>query len=105
MKFKPLHNYIVIKVLSDEEIIKLEEGDKKDFGIILNKEIEDKKGKILYGVIYDTGPGKLENGNRLPLSVVKGQLVAFSEYDSYEMIIQNQTYYIMRDEFVFTILE
>ncbi len=52
----------------------------------------------MQGTVVATGPGLLlENGERAPVVVKKGDVVVYGKYAGSEIEIKNQTHVIMRE--------
>lgn len=69
MSFKPLADRVLIKVLEGEE--------KTKSGIVIPDTAKEKpeKGKVLA-----VGPGKMDNGQKVPMEVKVGDVVYFAKY-------------------------
>ena len=75
MKFRPLHDRVVVRRIEGEE--------KTKGGIIIPDTAKEKpqEGKVL-----SIGPGRVDdNGNRVPLDVAEGDVVIFSKYGGTEV--------------------
>ena len=84
---KPLGDRIVVKPSKEEEVTR--------GGIVLP---DTAKKRPREGEVIAVGPGKvLENGERAPLEVKKGDVVIYSEYGGTEVTIDG-TDYIILDE-------
>tara|TARA_X000000368_G_C22529275_1_gene492729 strand:+ start:120 stop:410 length:291 start_codon:yes stop_codon:yes gene_type:complete len=87
MAVKPLEDRILIKPLEQET--------QTASGIYLP---ESAKEKPMQGEVVATGPGKLlENGERVQLSVKKGDLVVFGKYSGTEIEIKGDAHLIVRE--------
>ena len=87
MKFKPLHDKILVKRLADEE--------KSKGGIIIPDTAKEKPSE---GEIVAVGPGTLnKEGKRNPIDVKVGDKVLFSKYSGDEVKIDGQEYSIMKE--------
>ena len=94
MKFKPLHDRILVKRLEDEE---------KSKGCIIIPDTA--KEKPSEGEIDAVGPGALNNeGKRNPIDVKVGDKVLFSKYSGDEVKIDEQDLIIIKEEDVIGIL-
>ena len=94
MKFKPLHNRVVIEPLDREE--------KTAGGIIVPDTAQEKpmRGKVLA-----TGPGaRDEDGALLPMELKKGDKVLYGKYSGTEVKIDNTEVLIMREGDVMGVL-
>ena len=96
MNIKPLADRVVIEPISVEE--------KTKTGIILPETADKEEPE--QGRVIAVGPGKLlDNGQRQPLEVKKGDLVLFTKYGPNEVKIDDKEYLIAREEDILAILE
>lgn len=94
-KIEPLDDRVVVKALEEE--------GKTAGGIFLP---ETAKEKPQQGKIIAVGPGKvLENGERPPLSVKKGDLVLFAKYGGTEVEVDGDELLIMRESDLLAVIE
>ena len=94
MKFKPLHDRILVK--------RLEDNEKTKGGIIIPDTVKEKPSE---GEIVAVGPGSLNtNGKRNPIDVKVGDKVLFSKYSGDEVKIDGQDLIIIKEEDVIGIL-
>jgi len=94
-KIEPLDDRVVVKPLEQE--------GKTAGGIFLP---ETAKEKPQQGKIIATGPGKvLENGDRAPLSVKKGDLVLFAKYGGTEVEVEGEELLIIRESDLLAVIE
>ncbi len=94
MRFKPLHDRVVIEPLDREE--------KTAGGIIVPDTAQEKpmRGKVLV-----TGPGaRGEDGALVPMDVKKGDNVLYGKYSGTEVKIDDKEVVIMRESDVMGIL-
>jgi chaperonin GroES len=95
MKVRPLHDRVIVK--------RIEEEDKTKGGIIIP---DTAKEKPIEGKIVAAGNGKiLENGNKVPLEVKKGDRVLFGKYAGTEIKIDGEEHLIMREDDIIAIVE
>ena len=90
MKFRPLHDRVLIKVLDSEE--------KTAGGIIIPDTAKEKPKK---GKIIAAGNGKKDE----PLTVKAGDTVLYGQYSGTEIKIDGGDYLIMRESDIFAIVE
>ena len=92
----PLGDRIVVKPAGKE-------GEKKlASGIIIPEAVN--KDKPTKGTVVAVGPGKYEDGKRVPLQVKAGDVVLFSAYGYDEVKIEGQEYYILAESNVLGIV-
>jgi chaperonin GroES len=95
MKFRPLHDRILVERVESEE--------KTSGGIILP---DTAKEKPQQGKVIAVGPGKRgEDGKPQPLDVKEGDTILFGKYSGTEVKIEGQDYLIMREEDVLGLVE
>ena len=95
MKFRPLHDRVVVK--------RIEEEQKTKGGIIIP---DTAKEKPMQGEILAVGPGaRNEKGDLIPLGVQVGDRVLFGKYSGNEVKIDGEDYLILREEDVLAVLE
>ncbi len=95
MKFRPLHDRVIVK--------RVEEEDKTSGGIIIPDAAKEKpqQGKVLA-----VGKGKiLENGKVSPLIVKKGDRVLFGKYAGTDIKIDGEEHLIMREDDILAIIK
>jgi chaperonin GroES len=87
MKFRPLHDRVVVKRIDSEE--------KTKGGIIIPDTAKEKPQE---GEIVAVGPGaRDENGKLQPLDVKKGDRVLFGKWSGTEVKIDGQDLLIMKE--------
>ena len=95
MKLKPLGDRIVVKVLTQEE--------KTRGGIVIPDTAKEKPQE---GEVLAIGSGRvLENGQKLPLEVKKGDKILFSKYGGTEVKIEGEDLLILSERDILAILE
>ncbi len=95
MKFRPLHDRILVK--------RVEEEERTRGGIVIP---DSAKEKPIEGEIVSIGVGKVdEEGKVRPLDVKKGDRVLFGKYSGTEIKLDGEDYLIMREDDVLGILE
>jgi chaperonin GroES len=80
------------------------EGEKKLASGIIIPETVDKE-KPAKGTVVAVGPGKYEDGARVPLQIKEGDVVLFSKYGFDEVKVEDQEYYILSESSVLGILK
>src|SRR3989344_5471236 len=85
----PLGDRIVVKPSEKE-------GEKRLASGIIIPETVDKE-KPAQGEVVAVGPGKFEDGKRMPLQVKVGDTVIFSKYGYDEVKVEGQEYYILSE--------
>ena len=91
---KPLDDRIVVKVTEEEE--------KTSFGIVIP---DTAKEKPTEGEVIAVGPGKFEDGGRVPMDVKPGDKVIFSKYGGTEVKVEGQEYLLLSARDVLAVIE
>ena len=95
MKFRPLHDRVVIRRLEGEE--------KSKGGIIIPDTVKEKPQE---GEVVAVGPGRRdETGRLMPLDVKAGDQVLFGKWSGTEVKIDGQDLLIMKESDVLGIIE
>ena len=95
MKFRPLHDRVVVRRLDAEE--------KTTGGIIIP---DTAKEKPQQGKVIAAGNGKSkDDGKRVPLDVTTGDTILFGKYSGQEIKLDGEEYIIMREDEVLGIIE
>jgi chaperonin GroES len=95
MKFRPLHDRVVVKRIDAEE--------KSAGGIIIPDTAKEKPSQ---GEITAVGPGgRDESGKLIPLDVKAGDRILFGKWSGTEVKIDGVEYLIMKESDIMGILE
>ena len=95
MKFRPLHDRVVLR--------RIDEDERTRGGIIIP---DTAKEKPQQGKIISTGKGKvLDDGSIKKLQVKKGDLVLFTSYAGTDVKIDDQQYLIMNESDILAVIE
>ncbi len=95
MKFRPLHDRVVIEALEQEE--------KTAGGIIIP---DTAKEKPMQGKVVAVGPGaRGENGEIAPLDVKAGDRILYGKWSGTEVKVEGKDLLIMRESDIMGILE
>lgn len=95
MKFKPLHNYVLLA--------RIEEENKTAGGIIIPDNAKEKPSR---GRVIAVGDGAFEHGARVPMTVQVGDTVLFAKWASSanEVKIDGADYVLIRESDILGIL-
>ena len=94
MKFRPLHDRVVVERISAEE--------KTAGGIIIPDTVQEKPQQ---GKIIAVGPGgRDENGKLIPIDVKVGERVLFGKWSGTEVKIDGHEYLIMKESDIMGVL-
>jgi chaperonin GroES len=93
MKIKPLADRVVIRPLEEMEV--------KKGSIIIP---DTAKERPMQGEVIEAGPGKVEDGKKVPMEVKKGDKVLYGKYSGTEVTIDDIEYLIMRESDILAIV-
>jgi chaperonin GroES len=95
MKFRPLHDRVVVKRIAAE--------DKTPGGIIIPDTVKEKPQQ---GEIVSVGPGgRDEAGKLIPIDVKVGDRVLFGKWSGTEVTIEAVEYLIMKESDIMGVLD
>jgi chaperonin GroES len=84
-----------IKPLSDRVLVRpIEAEEKTSTGIIIPDTAKEKPQR---GTVIAAGPGKVENGNKIDISVKKGDEILYGKYSGTEVTLEGEEFLIMRE--------
>lgn len=93
---EPLADRVVIRPLSAEEA-----GTTTASGIIIPDTAKEKPEQ---GTVVAVGPGKYEEGLRIPVSVKPGDRVMFSKYGFDEIKMNGVEYYVISESNILAVI-
>ena len=94
MNVKPLADRVVVRPIEQEEV--------KQGNIIIP---DTAKEKPMQGEIVAVGPGRIsDNGNKIEMSVKKGDKVLYGKYAGTEVTIDGEDYLILRESDILAII-
>jgi chaperonin GroES len=93
-KIKPLGDRVVVRPKPAEE--------KTESGLYIPDSAKEKPQK---GTIIAIGPGRVENGNKIDLTVEEGDEVLYGKYAGTEVTIDGEEMLIMRESDIFGVVE
>jgi chaperonin GroES len=94
IKIRPLQDRVIVKRVAEEE--------KTKGGIIIP---DTAKEKPIEGEVIAVGPGKLEDGKRLELSIKAGDRVLFGKYAGTEVKLDGVEHLILREDDILGVIE
>jgi chaperonin GroES len=95
MKFRPLHDRVVIRRMEGE--------DKTKGGIIIPDTVKEKPQE---GEVIAVGPGaRDESGKLLPMDLKKGDRVLFGKWSGTEVKIDDEDLLIMKETDIMGVIE
>ena len=84
---------ISIKPLEDRIVVKANEAEQKTAsGLVIPDTAKEKPQE---GTVLAVGPGRFENGTRLPLDIKEGDVVLYSKYGGTEVKYNNEEYLVL----------
>jgi chaperonin GroES len=94
VNIKPLEDRIVVTVLESEQTTAS--------GIVIPDTAKEKPQE---GTVLAVGPGRFENGQRLPLDISEGDTVIFSKYGGTEIKYGAEEYLILSARDVLAVVQ
>ncbi len=95
MKFRPLHDRVVVKRVQEEQ--------KTKGGIIIPDTAQEKP---MQGEVLAVGPGaRNDKGDLVPMGVEVGQRVLFGKWSGTEVKIDNEELLIMKESDIMGVIE
>jgi len=93
---------ISIKPLEDRIVVKANEAEQKTAsGLVIPDTAKEKPQE---GTVMAVGPGRFENGNRLPLDIKEGDVVLYSKYGGTEVKYNNEECLVLSSRDVLAII-
>lgn len=93
----PLGDRVIIRPFSVEDL------NKTKSGIIIPDTVSKESPE--QGEVLAVGPGRLgDDGKRMPMSIKKGDKVVFSKYAYEEVKIDEEKYYILKEENILAVI-
>ncbi len=92
-----------IKPLGDRVVVQPKPADDKtDSGLYIPDSAKEKPQK---GTVKSVGPGRVEDGTQIDMTVEEGQEVLYGKYAGTEVTLDGDEYLIMRESDIFGIIE
>ena len=91
---KPLEDRIVVKASAAEQTTAS--------GLVIPDTAKEKPQE---GSVIAVGPGRFEDGNRVPLDVMVGDVVIYSKYGGTEVKYNNEEYLILSARDILAVIE
>lgn len=96
-KIRPLGDRVLVKPVSSDD------HKKTKSGIFIPDTVSKEKPE--QGKIIAVGPGRIEDGNLVPIRVKVGDTVMFSKYGFDEIKIDEIEYFIIKEENILAIIK
>jgi chaperonin GroES len=95
MKFRPLHDRILVKRIEAEE--------KTKGGIIIPETGKEKPGEAM---VIAVGPGRMkDDGKRIEMDIKKGDRIVISKWGGNEIKLNGEEHLILKEDEVLGIIE
>jgi chaperonin GroES len=95
MNLRPLHDRIIVQ--------RLDEGEQQIGGIIIP---DSAKEKPQQGKVLSVGDGRMtEDGKRIPLDVLAGNVILFGKYSGQEIKLDGMEYLIVKEDEVLAVID
>lgn len=94
---RPLSDRVVVRPLTDEEV-----GTRSPSGIIIPETVSKEKPE--QGVVVAVGPGRMDDGERIPVDISIGDRVIFSKYGYDEVKVGGSEYFIVSEASVLAVI-
>jgi len=92
-----------IKPLGDRVVVQPKPADETtESGLYIPDSAKEKPQR---GTVKSVGPGRVENGNKIDMTVEEGQEVLYGKYAGTEVTLDGDEYLIMRESDIFGIIE
>ena len=93
----------MIQPLSDRVVVRAEEAEEKtSSGLYIPDSAKEKPQR---GTVVSVGPGKVENGTKIEMSVKEGDTVLYGKYSGTEITLDSEEYLIMRESDILGIID
>lgn len=94
MKIQPLSDRVVVQAQDAEE--------QTASGLYIPDTAKEKPQR---GVVLSVGPGRVENGTKIDMTVKAGDVVLYGKYSGTEVTLDDQEYMIMRESDILGIIQ
>jgi chaperonin GroES len=92
-----------IQPLGDRVVVRPKPAEEKtDSGLYIPDSAQEKPQK---GTVVAIGPGRVEDGTKIDLTVSEGDQVLYGKYSGTEVTLDGDDYLIMRETDIFGIIE
>ncbi len=92
-----------IKPLGDRVVVKPEPAEEQTAsGLYIPDTAKEKPQR---GTVVAVGPGRVENGTKIEMTVKEGDKVLYGKYAGTEIVLDGEEYLIMRESDILGILE
>ena len=93
----------MIQPLSDRVVVQAQDAEEKTAsGLFIPDTAKEKPQR---GTVVAVGPGRVENGTKIDMTVSAGDTVLYGKYSGTEVTIDHEEYLIMRESDIFGIIK
>ncbi len=92
-KIKPLSNYVLIKPSEGETIL--------PSGIVIPDSVKEKPQE---GEVIACGPGKVDDGKKIPMEVKVGDIVMYKKWGGSEIKVDGKEMLLVKEEDILAII-
>ena len=93
---------VSLQPLEDRIVVKPSEGEEMTAsGLVIPDTAKEKPQE---GEVLAVGPGRFEDGNRVPLDVKQGERVLFAKYSGTEIKLDQDEYLILREADILAVI-
>ena len=93
---------VSLQPLEDRIVVKPSEGEEMTAsGLVIPDTAKEKPQE---GEVLAVGPGRFEDGNRVPLDVKEGERVLFAKYSGTEIKLEQEEYLILREADILAVI-
>ena len=92
-----------IQPLSDRVVVQAQDAEEQTAsGLYIPDTAKEKPQR---GVVLAVGPGRVENGTKIDMTVKAGDVVLYGKYSGTEVTLDDQEYMIMRESDILGIIQ
>jgi len=92
-----------IQPLSDRVVVQTQDAEEQTAsGLYIPDTAKEKPQR---GVVLAVGPGRVENGTKIDMTVKAGDAVLYGKYSGTEVTLDNEEYMIMRESDILGIIQ
>ncbi len=101
-EIKPFGDRVLVRPFT-EEALRLAQGKKSSFNIILPESVT--KEKSAQGKVLAVGDGKWEDGKLVPVRIKVGDVVIFSKYGYDEVEQNDEELYLLKEDSILAVIK
>ena len=94
---------MTIQPLNDRVVVQAQDAEEQTAsGLFIPDSAKEKPQR---GTVIAVGPGRVENGTKIDMTVKAGDTVLYGKYSGTEVTLDNEEYMIMRESDIFGIIQ